>query len=151
MHRHRTSLVHKSKKKLDDVRSDINVTPLVDVCLVLLIIFLVVLDKLARGKDVPLPKTQNHETEKESSEALIVSVAKDGGHTQIYWDRDALKDIDELKKRLNEQLRRKAPEFFYFKADADLKYGDVYPVLISIHEAGANKIMLATQEMKEQK
>ena len=63
MHRHRTPTVHRAKRKLDDVRSDINVTPLVDVMLVLLIIFMVVLDKLARGKDVPLPKTKNH-TEK---------------------------------------------------------------------------------------
>lgn len=150
MHRHRTSLVHTSKKKLDEVRSDINVTPLVDVCLVLLIIFMVVLDKLARGKDVPLPKTQHHIEKRDTGEDLIVSVTRDGGHYTIWWDRDALKDMPEFKKRLDEELRRKARPM-YVKADADLKYRDVYPVLIAIHDAGAQSVQLATQELKEAK
>jgi len=51
--------VHAKPKQLDEVRSDINVTPLVDVCLVLLIIFMVVTPMLSRGKDVPLPKTRH--------------------------------------------------------------------------------------------
>jgi biopolymer transport protein TolR len=148
MHRHRTSLVHKAQRKLDDVRSEINVTPLVDVCLVLLIIFMVVLDKLARGKDVPLPKTQHHVSPRETGDELIISVSKDGARTQVWWDRDPLKDPDELKKRLSEELRRTDRKTFV-KADADLKYGDVYPVLMAIHEAGAVGVGLSTQEMKE--
>jgi biopolymer transport protein ExbD len=148
-HRHRTETVHKSKRKLDDVRSDINVTPLVDVCLVLLIIFMVVLDKLARGKDVPLPKTQNHETLKDNSEDLIISISKDGARTQVWWDRDALRDEADFKKRLEEESRRKNNRPMFLKADADLKYGDVYPVLMTMHAAGAEKIMLSTQELKE--
>lgn len=148
MHRHRTSLVHTAKKKLDDVRSDINVTPLVDVCLVLLIIFMVVADKLARGKDVPLPKTRYHASPPENDQMLFISLAKDGGRTTVYWDRDALNSVDDLKKRLNEELRRKARPMV-FKADADLKYKDVYPVLIVIKDSGANNIMLATQEIKD--
>jgi biopolymer transport protein TolR len=150
MHRHRTSLVHKTKRKLDEVRSDINVTPLVDVCLVLLIIFLVVLDKLARGKDVPLPKTQHHVEKRDTGEELIVSITKDGSHTTVWWDRDAMRDMPDFKKRLDEELRRK-PRPMYVKADADLKYGDVYPVLMAIHEAGAHGVQLATQELKEGK
>jgi len=148
MHRHRTSLVHTAKKKLDDVRSDINVTPLVDVCLVLLIIFMVVADKLTRGKDVPLPQTRNHQEEKDTGEELIISVSKDNGRPAIWWDRDGLKDITELKKKLDEELRRKARPMF-FKADADLKYGDVYPVLMAIHDGGASTVKLGTQEYKE--
>jgi biopolymer transport protein ExbD len=151
MHRHRTSTVHHAKKKLDEVRSDINVTPLVDVCLVLLIIFMVVTDKLTRGKDVPLPKTLNHKTIQDTGESLIVSVARQGGRIQIYWDRDGLKDIPDLKKRLDEELHRKASRPMFVKADADLNYGDVYPVLIAIHEAGAPGVQLGTQELKEQK
>src|SRR5262245_23751699 len=101
MHRHRTPTVHGKKRKLDDVKSDINVTPLVDVCLVLLIIFMVVTDKLARGKEVVLPKAKNYEEKRDTGDDLIISITKAGGHKQIWWDRDALKDIAELKKKLD--------------------------------------------------
>jgi biopolymer transport protein ExbD len=148
MHRHRTSLVHTKKKGLPEVRSDINVTPLVDVCLVLLIIFMVVLDKLARGKDVPLPKTRYHTEKRDTGDDLIVSVSRDGSRAQIWWDRDQLSDVAAFKQRLNDELKRKQRPM-YVKADADLKYGDVYPVLMAIHEAGADKVQLATQEQKE--
>jgi biopolymer transport protein TolR len=146
--RHRTSLVHAKPKKLDDVRSDINVTPLVDVCLVLLIIFMVVLDKLARGKDVPLPKTLHHTEKRDNGDDLIVSISRDGSRAQIWWDRDQLADLPAFKQRLEDELRRK-PRPMYVKADADLTYGSVYPVLMAIHDAGANMVQLATQEQKE--
>jgi biopolymer transport protein ExbD len=149
MHRHRTETVHHKKKKLDDVRSDINVTPLVDVCLVLLIIFMVVTDKLTRGKDVALPKTKNHVEERDNDDP-IVSVSKNGPHAQYWWDRDAMQDLPALKRRLDDELHRKSRKIFV-KADADLTYGDVYPVLIAIHEAGSPELQLSTQELKEKK
>src|SRR5215470_13483876 len=108
MHRHRTATVHGTKKKGDDVRSDINVTPLVDVCLVLLIIFMVVTDKLTRGKDVPLPKAKHYQEIKDTGEQLIVSIAGTRGHGNRYWDRDALHDIADLKKHLEDELHRNA-------------------------------------------
>src|SRR5215468_7307958 len=123
MHRHRTATVHGAKKKLDDVRSDINVTPLVDVCLVILI--MVVTDKLTRGKDVPLPKAKNFQEIKDTGESLIVSVAKPGGHVQIWWDRDALRDLADLKQHLDDELHRKASRPIFVKGDAEMDYGDV--------------------------
>jgi len=148
-HRHRTALVHRAAKRLDDVRSDINVTPLVDVCLVLLIIFMVVTDKLQRGMDVPLPKTKYHAKVNDTGEELIVSVTKDGARTRYYWDREPVQDTDTLKKKVVEELRRKARPI-YVKANADLNYGDVYPILIALHEAGSPGVLLGTQELKEQ-
>src|SRR5215831_15791485 len=130
MPRHRTPTVHGKTRKLDEVRSDINVTPLVDVCLVLLIIFMVVTDKLTRGKDVVLPKAKNFEKKNDTGEDLIISVTKSGGRKVIWWDRDALKDITDLKKHLDEEVRRSRGRPMFVKADADLTYGDVYPVLI---------------------
>ena len=67
------------------MRSDINVTPLVDVCLVLLIIFMAVNDKLQRGLDVPLPKSRYHASPRDDGQP-IVSIAADGS---IYWDANA--------------------------------------------------------------
>ena len=146
-HRHRTRLVHTTSKKIDDVRSDINVTPLVDVCLVLLIIFMVVTDKLQRGMDVPLPKTKYHTKVNDTGEELIVSVTKDGAKTRYYWDRALIQDTDSLKKKVVEELRRKARPI-YVKANAELTYGDVYPILIALHEAGSPGVLLGTQELK---
>ena len=64
------------KPKIDAVRNEINVTPLVDVCLVLLIIFMVITPLMARGKDVPLPKTENHSEEKDRLQPVI-SIGED--------------------------------------------------------------------------
>jgi biopolymer transport protein TolR len=150
MRRHHTELVHATKKKLADVQANINVTPLVDVCLVLLIIFMVVADKLARGKEVSLPKTKFHVEKRDNGDDLIVSVTKSGSHIQIWWDRDPLQDMAALKKRLEEELHRK-PRPMFVKADADLTYGQVYPVLIAIHDGGAPGVQLGTQELKETK
>lgn len=147
MHRHRTPLVHSSKKRLAEVRNEINVTPLVDVCLVLLIIFMVVTDKLTRGKDVELPKAKYLTEIKDTGNALVISISRDGGRTQLWWDRDQLKDMADLKRKLDEELHRK-PRAMYVKADAELAYKDVYPVLIAIHEAGSPEVQLGTAELK---
>jgi hypothetical protein len=64
------------KPKVDPPRSEINVTPLVDVCLVLLIIFMVITPLMARGKEVPLPKTRYHSEEKDKLQP-VVSVGED--------------------------------------------------------------------------
>ena len=147
--RHKTSTVHKSAKKLDNVKSDINVTPLVDVCLVLLIIFMVVLDKLARGMEVNLPKTQHHNVRKHTGEDLIISIMGSGAHPIYYWDRDQVRDLDALKEGVGEELKRKMRPIF-IKGDIDLPYKNVYPVLIALHEAGAQTVQLGTAELKVQ-
>jgi biopolymer transport protein TolR len=148
--RHRTPTVHKAPRKLDEVRSDINVTPLVDVCLVLLIIFMVVLDKLARGMEVNLPRTQHHEKHRDTGEDLIISVMRDGSRTLYFWDRDRIPDLDTLETRIGDEFRRKSRPVF-LKADTDMPYRDVYPALIAIHQGGAQNVRLAVTERKEQR
>ncbi len=149
-HRHRTPLVHAAKKTLDPVRSEINVTPLVDVCLVLLIIFMVVLPMLTRGKEVKLPQTLHHTEKKDVGEQPIVSITRDqGGRSHIYFDRDEVRTTDDLKIRVKDELTRKKnfPTVFV-KADVGLTYKDVYPVLIALHEAGSEGVELGTNEQK---
>ncbi|MBI4508941.1 MAG: biopolymer transporter ExbD [Deltaproteobacteria bacterium] len=147
--RHRTPLVHQSKKVLDDVRNEINVTPLVDVCLVLLIIFMVVTPLLGRGMDVQLPKTRHHNEKRDSGEQPVVSLVRDGARVRPYFDRDPLPDMEALKKRVQEELRRKPGQRIFVKADADLTFGRVYPALIAIHEAGSPGVELGTAEQKD--
>lgn len=141
--------------KLDAVRNEINVTPLVDVCLVLLIIFMVVTPMLARGKEVPLPRTDNHAADPDSSQP-IVAVDKDG---LVYYDKDPMGSLDQLKQSDFKQLKDRidsvwrsdpeVPQRVLFKADKGLPFKDVYPVIIAIHDLGLGSVDLGTNERKE--
>ena len=132
---------------LDGVRNEINVTPLVDVCLVLLIIFMVVTPMLARGKEVPLPKTLNHATENDKNQP-IVAMDRDG---QLYYDKEAMATVEQLKDRIEGAWRAdpEIPTRVLFKGDKDLPYEQVYPVIIAIHELGVVSIDLGTNEQKD--
>lgn len=141
--------IHKTKKiKLEDVRSEINVTPLVDVCLVLLIIFMVVTPMLARGKEVPLPRTENHQDETDKNQP-IVAIDKDG---RLYFDKFPVANVEQLKQMVDEAWRAAesadATNRVFVKADKDLDYGKVYPVIDAMHELGAQGIDLGTNEKK---
>jgi biopolymer transport protein TolR len=149
--------LHKPPKplKLDQVRNEINVTPLVDVCLVLLIIFMVVTPMLARGKEVPLPKTVNHASDPDKAQP-IVAVDKDG---LVYYDKDPVGTIDQLKQTQFRQLTERidtvwrsdpeVPQRVLFKADKTLPFKDVYPVIIAIHDLGLGSLDLGTNELKD--
>jgi biopolymer transport protein ExbD len=143
----RARLVHVPAKKGPAVRNEINVTPLVDVCLVLLIIFMVIMELLARGQHVDLPKTKHHLSEPDSDQP-IVAVDQKG---MFYFDREVMNDLASLKRRVEdewrvkEQIERKV----FIKADARLEYGKVYPLIMAMHELDVGAIDLGTNELKE--
>jgi biopolymer transport protein ExbD len=159
--KNRSRLVHKAPAKLDSVRNEINVTPLVDVCLVLLIIFMVILPMLTRGKEVPLPATQNHSKDKDTRQP-IVAIDQDG---HIYVDKDMVKDLEAMKlavkdewkaleaqnQTLGEKADRKGEGRVLIKAHENVRYKQVYPVLVALHEAGAIGIDLGTNELDPKK
>jgi biopolymer transport protein TolR len=163
--KHRTDLVHAKPKDVPGPKSDINVTPLVDVCLVLLIIFMVITPMLQRGRDVPLPKTKHHEEKKDLGQQTIVSVAMVGGRAAYYFDKDRIEgaskaeELEKLKALTEDAMARqiskakrdaKPPETTVFiKADANMKFGDIYPALIAVHEGGSDGVELGTTELKE--
>jgi biopolymer transport protein ExbD len=171
--RARKGLVHKKPAKLDGPRSEINVTPLVDVCLVLLIIFMVITPLLARGKEVPLPRTKHHSEESDKNQPIL-AIAADG---KVFFDKDHITDVvpaaaagqgrtwqvkdpDKLRRTLDDAWRRAEEQRtekqesvmhkVFVKADKELPYGQVYPVLMEIHELGVSEIDLGTNELKEQ-
>src|SRR5512135_3030059 len=84
------------------LKSDINITPLVDVVLVLLIIFMVITPMLQRGKDVKLPKASKSEEKKKGQDPIIVSITPDKA---IYIERDRMTD-DEFLTQLRAKLNR---------------------------------------------
>jgi len=161
----RGRLVHKAKPKLDSVRNEINVTPLVDVCLVLLIIFMVILPMLTRGQEVELPKTLNHSKEKDARQP-IVALYHDVNHEvwEIYVDKEKVKDIPTMKSRVEDAWKaleasnsalgskadRRGEKRILFKADHAATYKQVYPLIMALHEMGALGIDLGTNELKEE-
>jgi biopolymer transport protein ExbD len=125
------------------VKADINVTPLVDVVLVLLIIFMVVTPMLQRGKDVSLPKTGALEEDK-SNDPLVLSVTKDGKT----WVESNEADSTALEKRVADALAKEAGKKVMLKGDESLTVGDVRKVLLQVRKAGAKQVALAVQEKK---
>jgi biopolymer transport protein TolR len=162
----RGRLVHRAPPKLDSVRNEINVTPLVDVCLVLLIIFMVILPMLARGKEVDLPKTLHHSKDKDTRQpivALFHDKLKD--KWLIYVDKEAVPDVPTMKSRvedawkaleasnaaLGQKADRRGEKRILFKADHEATYKQVYPLVMALHEMGAVGIDLGTNERDEGK
>ena len=143
----RHHLSHKKSSMLSaaPIRSEINVTPLVDVVLVLLIIFMVVTPMLSRGVDVELPDTSHHDKKNDTGEQLVVSITDDG---KVYVGADRANNENEVAILVRKQLSAKVHDV-HVKADKRLEYGKVRAVLEKIHEAGAAQVALATREPKD--
>jgi biopolymer transport protein ExbD len=134
--------------KQGGVKSDINVTPLVDVCLVLLIIFMVVTPMLQRGKDVKLPsaKEQKDKKEKEKADPLIVSVTPD---KRLFVEKDEYTDHEGLQKRLELEIENNPDKNILLKGDMSLTFGEVRKVMNTARLAHARGIGLGVEEIKE--
>ncbi|HSP18730.1 MAG TPA: biopolymer transporter ExbD [Myxococcaceae bacterium] len=126
------------------IKSDINVTPLVDVVLVLLIIFMVVTPMLQRGKDVKLPTAvkQKNSAEDKSQDPMIVSVTAD---KQIWLEKDPMTD-DALKQALGGKLAAEPWKPILVKGDQSLTFGDVRRVLKDAQDAKAKSVKLGVEE-----
>lgn len=127
------------------IKSDINVTPLVDVVLVLLIIFMVITPMLQRGKDVRLPKATQVEKEKQGADPIIVSVTPD---KSIYIERDLCND-EQFQEQLARKLGATPGQRILLKGDQSLTFDDVRRVMNLARKAGAKSIALGVEEEKE--
>src|SRR4051794_11945827 len=119
------------------IKADINVTPLVDVVLVLLIIFMVVTPLLQRGKDVELPTAKNADAAKSAqTDPLILSVTYD---QRIWVEQDAY-DLPNLEARLRQELRAAPTRKLLVKGDHRLSFGQVKRVMDLARQAGAKSV-----------
>lgn len=119
------------------VMSEINVTPLVDVMLVLLIIFMVTAPLLQQGIDVNLPRAKGKDMPPEERIALIVK--KD----QTIYMNDTPTSLSDMRRKL-EAISKLNPNVF-LKADKDVPYGFVVEVMGEIKEAGIEKLGMVTE------
>jgi biopolymer transport protein TolR len=123
------------------VQSDINVTPLVDVCLVLLIIFMVVTPLLQSGIPVLLPETSNPEKYPEGQKQVKVAIQEDG---KIFLGQDWVPTKAELVRRMDDMLKADPQKEVVIKADRRLRYRDVREVMKALNEAGFTRVGLIT-------
>jgi biopolymer transport protein ExbD len=129
--------------------ADINVTPMVDVMLVLLIIFMVITPMLSKGISVDMVKTVNPVTMQaaDKSDAIIVAVTRDGktylGTTQMAADQIPGKVKDILSSRLDKMC--------YIRADSRARYEKVVDVVNNLRAAGVDQLGLLTEQMQQKR
>lgn len=130
------------------VTSEINVTPMADVMLVLLIIFMVVTPMLQKGQTVELAQTKNPVDMKEADreDAVLVAITRDG---KFYLGQDRV-SIEELGLKVNDLLSSRLDKKVFLKSDLRAKYGDVVQVVDNIRNAGVDQIGLLTERIDDQ-
>ena len=128
------------------VNSDINVTPMVDVMLVLLIIFMVVTPMLQKGVSVDMAKVNNPEQmpDADKEDALLVAVQKDG---RIFFGTDLIQSAD-LTQKIKDRLANRTDKRVFLKADARAKFGMVVDVVDNVRAAGVDQLGLLTDQKK---
>jgi biopolymer transport protein TolR len=120
--------------------SEINVTPFVDVMLVLLIIFMVTAPMLQTGIDVDLPKTKTQGL-KTDDDVLIVTVKRDG---EVFVQRAEV-PLEELEAKIQAIFETRQDKSVYLRADEKVAYGVVAKALAAMRSAGASKIGMVTE------
>ena len=128
-----------SSSRQQGALSEINVTPLVDVMLVLLVIFMITAPMMQQGVDVNLPKAKGAALP--SKERVVVTVKKDG---TIFINKAAVKQAD-LQKKLAIILDGRTDREVFLKADHRVSYGKVAKVMGEIKEAGVERLGMVTE------
>src|SRR2546422_5532957 len=132
------------------LNSEINVTPMVDIMLVMLIIFMVVTPLLQTGVSLTLPKGVNPDEEGDlnNERAVVISIPFAGSY---YVGRDpvAKDDLVETIKNRMRQRRADEPQVVYIRGGVGVPYGDVVDVINNIHTAGFDRIGLVADKLKQ--
>ena len=129
------------------VNSDINVTPMVDVMLVLLIIFMVITPMLQKGVSVDLAQVNNPQSmpDADKEDALIVAIMRDG---RVYFGRDQI-NPDQLTDKIKDRLASRTDKRVFVRADARAKFGAVVEVVDNVRAAGVDDLGLLTDQKRQ--
>jgi biopolymer transport protein TolR len=125
----------------DPVLADINVTPLVDVMLVLLIIFMIAAPMLHQGVEVALPRADATNLPMRVEDPLVVSIDRNGN---VYLQESQVATED-LVERVSDQIKARGDESVFLKGDREVPYGKVIEVLDILHRGGIVRVGMITE------
>ena len=130
-----------------NVNADINVTPMADIMLVLLIIFMITTPLLQTGVTVNLPKAKNplDAPEADSKDAIVVALTREG---RIYLQKTPITE-DEMIKYVTDRLTGEINKTMFLKADQSVSYGRVVQIVNQCRKAGVERIGLMAEKEKE--
>lgn len=128
-------------EKTGGLNSEINVTPMADVMLVLLIIIMLIAPLLQKGVDVTLPQASNTVEKRDNDEQTVLALTADGR----YYVDQVLTTENELLSSIQNALDRKFERILLIKADEDARYGAVMQMLDQLQRAGIEDIGLVTE------
>jgi biopolymer transport protein ExbD/biopolymer transport protein TolR len=128
-----------------NVNSDINVTPLVDVMLVLLIIFMVITPLLQKGVNVQLAPTKNPLAmpDADKTDAVIVAISRDG---KLFLGNKVVSQ-DDLTDKVKDLISNKLDKTVYIKADARARFGNVSDAVDAVRAAGVDNVAMLTEKV----
>ena len=134
-----------SNGRTQSALADINITPLVDVVLVLLIIFMVTAPVLQSGIEVSVPKTR---TVKEiTEERTVITINKD---QRVFLGNDAI-NINEIAAKLRQRIRDPRNQFIFVRADENVPFGAFATVMDAVKQSGITNVSIVTQPLEEAK
>jgi len=127
--------------------SDINVTPMVDIMLVLLIIFMVITPMLQKDHPVNMAKAENPRdmADAEKEDAVVVAISRDG---KLFIGNNPV-NIDELTPKVKDMIANKVGITVYLKSDSQAKYGDVVKVVDNVRAAGVESLGLLAEKLEK--
>ena len=125
----------------DQMNSAINTTPLVDVMLVLLIIFLITIPVVTQSIQLELPKEKNVPTQTKP-ENILLAVSKDG---DIYWNTRRIPDVDKLVEELKKEAVKEPQPEVHIRGDQDARYESVGRLVVACQRAGIAKVGFITE------
>jgi len=125
----------------DEMNATINTTPLVDVMLVLLIIFLITVPVVTQSVQLELPKERNQPTQTKP-ENIVISVNRDG---ELYWGMERLPDIETLVERLKKLSVKEPQPEVHIRGDGEVRYESVGRVVVAAQRAGIYKVGFITE------
>ena len=126
--------------------SDINVTPMADVMLVLLIIFMVITPMLQKGVSVDMARVNNPRpmADADKEDAVVLAVTRDG---KIFMGSTPIR-LDEVTATVKDRIASKLDKTVYVKSDARAKYGDVLALVDTVRAAGVDQLGLLTERVE---
>ena len=125
----------------DEMNATINTTPLVDVMLVLLIIFLITIPVVTASVPLDLPKERNLPTQTKP-ENIVIAVDRDG---ELFWGNERLPDVETLVERLKKESVKEPQPEVHIRGDAEVRYESVGRVVVAAQRAGIYKVGFITE------